>query len=170
MNSLTQLSIFDTIEIPLTKGYVATIDIVDADLAQFKWCTMGRAWPYTRRVVTVNKQKHLLLMHRIILERIIGRPLKKGEYSDHIDGNIHNNRRSNLRLATASQNGQNHKIRKDNKTGVKGVRFCRGSYHVTINFEKKRTHLGCFKTLEEAKRVYEDAATKLHGAYRRIES
>jgi hypothetical protein len=40
---------------------------------------------------------------------------------DHIDGNVQNNTIGNLRLADRSGNCSNSRIRKDNKTGVKGI-------------------------------------------------
>lgn len=37
-------------------------------------------------------------VHRIVMHESLGRPLKKGEVVDHIDGNIQNNDPSNLRV------------------------------------------------------------------------
>jgi len=42
---------------------------------------------------------------------------------DHIDGDGTNNRIANLRLATHKQNGENVKLRKDNRSGRRGVSF-----------------------------------------------
>ena len=40
--------------------------------------------------------------HRVVMEQMIGRPLKKGEVVHHIDGDPHNNRPDNLQLITQS--------------------------------------------------------------------
>jgi len=48
-------------------------------------------------------------LHRLIMSRILGRPLQKKEYIDHINGNGLDNRRDNLRIATQSQNIANSK-------------------------------------------------------------
>src|SRR4051794_4935854 len=45
------------------------------------------------------------------------------EAMDHIDCNPSNNRWSNLREATSSQNAANHRIRSNNSSGLKGVSF-----------------------------------------------
>ncbi len=36
--------------------------------------------------------------HRVVAERILGRPLKTGEVVHHIDGNVRNNNPENLRI------------------------------------------------------------------------
>lgn len=48
-------------------------------------------------------------------------PIPKGMVVDHIDGDIHNNDLSNLRLATVAQNIRNSKRHVDNKSGLKGL-------------------------------------------------
>ncbi len=50
-----------------------------------------------------------------------------GMLPDHIDGDIHNNLDSNLRLATFSQNSMNQKLRSNNTSGYKGVSFNQSS-------------------------------------------
>lgn len=48
--------------------------------------------------------------HQLVMERKIGRPLKKGEVVHHIDGDKTNNKISNLLLLTASEHAKLHAI------------------------------------------------------------
>lgn len=81
---------------------------------------------------------------------------------DHIDGNPLNNRISNLRDVTSSDNSRNQARRSDNKTGITGVYYCkqRNKYCVQISSGNKRIRLGRFETIEEAKAVREAAEVK----------
>lgn len=59
-------------------------------------------------------------VHRLVWELHNGE-VPVGYEVDHINGDRADNRIENLRLATRSQNGMNHKVHKHNKLGIKGV-------------------------------------------------
>ncbi len=84
---------------------------------------------------------------------------------DHINGIKTDDRITNLRQASNSENLRNRPATKKNKLGVKGVSRTRYSYvaQISVNGENKR--LGSFKTVEAAKQAYNKAAIVLHGEY-----
>lgn len=84
---------------------------------------------------------------------------------DHINGDKDDNRISNLRLATRSQNMANRKVRAESRTGIKGVRPY-GKEKFAAVFMKK--HLGAFDTPEEASEAYAKAAESLFGEFARV--
>lgn len=88
-----------------------------------------------------------LKVHQLLL------PSREGFVRDHINRNGLDNRRCNLRYATACQSMANRGIRSDNKTGTTGVKVRADSrgYQAQITVERKRIHLGTFTTLEAAK-------------------
>lgn len=155
-----------TFEIQLTQGYVTIVDAEDADLALFNWHLQKpeNESGYARRNPTAKTHEHL---HRVILERIIGRKLIESELTDHIDGNGLNNRRSNLRLATRKQNNYNKKISKNSKSGHKGVTWNkqRKKWKAQIVVNGKYFWLGYFDNPEEAHRAYCVAAEKYFGEF-----
>ena len=66
------------------------------------------------------------------------------ELVDHLDGNLDNNRISNLKVVTTAVNNRNSKQKKNNKTGVNGVYFCTITeidyYRAQVNaFETKKS-------------------------------
>jgi hypothetical protein len=90
------------------------------------------------------------------------------EQTDHIDGDRTNNRWSNLREATGSQNKQNKGIRQDNTTGFRGVyRHEDGKFVARIKVGDKRINLGSFDTAEQASEAYEKAAKEAFGLFYR---
>lgn len=86
---------------------------------------------------------------------------------DHIDGNKMNNRFSNLRLATESQNCSNRKRRADNTSGFKGVYRMGKKWAANITANKCKKHLGVFDTPEIAYAEYLKHASSMHGEFAR---
>lgn len=83
---------------------------------------------------------------------------------DHINGDKADNRFTNLREATQSQNCRNRPVSHLSATKVKGVDFCKpmGRYRARIRVDGKRLPLGYFDTIEEAAEAYKVAAQNLH--------
>jgi len=84
---------------------------------------------------------------------------------DHINGNTSDNRWCNLREATYQENGMNRSQNKNNKTGVKNVRFTKGAYQVDICIDGDRKYLGRYEDLELADLVAQEARSKYHGKF-----
>lgn len=87
---------------------------------------------------------------------------KTDKVVDHIDGNTFNNRKTNLRLITQSQNTKNSCIAKNNTSGFKGVYFDkkRNQWATEIRYNKKRIHFMRRNTKVEA--VYQRLVAEKH--------
>lgn len=160
---------FPVVQISITKNFVAIVDTCDADLANLRWYTISGT--YTKYAIR-NSSKLLgpqkrIKMHRVILERILGRALVKGETVDHINRDGLDNRRSNLRLATKSQNAQNTPEYSRNTSGYKGVSWAKDKkmWVAQIRAQKKTYRLGYFIDIDDAARAYNEAALKYHGEF-----
>lgn len=105
------------------------------------------------------------------LHRLIANP-PTGMVVDHINGDMLDNRRENLRVCTRQQNMMNQRKRVDNTSGYKGVarhtRSRRKPFKAYIKKDGKQHHLGNFETAEAAAQAYDDAARLLHGEYARL--
>lgn len=146
--------------IELTRGKVAVVDDADfSELGQYNWCCTKNG--YAIRAKRENGKTTWVYMHREIMNP------PEGFQVDHINRNRLDNRRENLRLATRAQNMQNSVKKFDNKSGFKGVHkhSRNNSWIAQISFNGKMTHLGSFKTAEEASLAYNAAALRLHGDF-----
>lgn len=92
------------------------------------------------------------------------------EQVDHIDGNGLNNKIGNLRAATNSQNQLNKSAHRRNKSGYKGVYFCKdtGRWRADIMLNRKKTFIGRFDCKHKAAKAYNKMAKKLHGSFARL--
>lgn len=87
---------------------------------------------------------------------------------DHINLNKGDNRFSNLRLASRSENQANVPAKSHNKLGIKGVCWKPAQgFHAQIKKNGKVRSLGHYKTAEEAHAAYVKAATEVHGEFAR---
>lgn len=161
------------VRIVLTMGQVALVSLEDADLADFSWTAQRHSSGdyYAVRSPKVNGKFKKTYLHRVILERILGRSLLKGEECDHIDLNKLDCRRCNLRLSTHTQNNRNKRKREVNKSGYIGVHWHKQikRWVAYITVDRKRLHLGTFDTAEQAKVARDAAALKYHGEFARFE-
>ena len=130
------------------------IDVEDIDLVKnHTWNIQSNG--YARSSDVESKS---FLLHRMIM----GFP--KDLIIDHKNGNIKDNRRSNLRLATYSENLHNTGIRKTNTSGFKGVSFHKYSkkWQATCYRDGKQVYIGTFSTPEKAAQAYDWAVSKEH--------
>ncbi len=70
---------------------------------------------------------------------------------DHIDGNTFNNRKSNLRKVTRSENKHNpQKLYENNTSGAHGVNYSNGSWMVRLSINGLRIYGGVYRDYEDA--------------------
>lgn len=107
-------------------------------------------------------------IHRLVGKHFVNLRWK-GEF-DHKDNNPSNNKWSNLRPASRSQQGANSRKRRNCSSKYKGVCFCKqtNKWRVIIQKNGKRINLGRFVNEEEAALVYNEAAIKYFGEFAHI--
>jgi hypothetical protein len=83
---------------------------------------------------------------------------------DHINGDKHDNRLSNLRIVSRSGNGQNQRRAKSgNQSGILGAhKHGKSSWRSSIVVNGEVTRLGSFKSPQEAHEAYLAAKRQLH--------
>lgn len=83
---------------------------------------------------------------------------------DHINGVRSDNRISNLRLATDSENSSNKIMQRNNTSGHIGISFDpqRKLWRGRVNFQGKTYDAGFFETAEEAATARADLIAKVH--------
>ena len=119
-----------------------------------------RSKTHSQLIITIMGGKYLA--HR--LAWLFGHGEDPGEkLVDHINGNSLDNRLSNLRLTTTTENMWNITTAySTSKHGKRGVHFHAqsGKWHAKICTNGKQKFLGVFKTQDEASLAYEQAASQ----------
>lgn len=105
------------------------------------------------------------MVHRLIWLYVYGKFPEN--QIDHINGIRHDNRVENLREAITHQNCSNQPVRKNNTSGARGVVVDKktGKFTAQCNAGGIHYYLGQYATREEASRVREEFAKKMHGEF-----
>lgn len=131
--------------IPLTNSELS-VEVSEQDyltlLLLGPWYDNGAGYAITTR----SPQE---LLHHVVA-KLMG--LVIVEEVDHIDRNTHNAKRTNLRLATKSEQTINQKLRDGSVSGHKNISkdYKRNQWRVHIRRNGKLTYIGRYNTLEEA--------------------
>jgi hypothetical protein len=117
-----------------------------------------------------NGHRRIGIFGTKILEHRLAWALVKGSWPstlvDHRDGRRDNNRFSNLRIATLSQNRANSKKTKS-RSGFRGVYWnnkCK-KWQAAIRIDRKLNHLGMFADPKDAHAAYLQAAKTQYGGF-----
>lgn len=114
--------------------------------------------------VQISIDGKLYTAHRLALMTVSGEWPSEPEI-DHRNGDRTDNRISNLRPGTKSDNQQNIRAAKSNsKTGLLGVSTVPRGFVANINVDGAKRYLGFFQTPEAAHGAYLTAKRQLHGS------
>ncbi len=116
-------------------------------------------WFMTSGYANTHMNNTTVLIHRYLMNP------KKGELVDHLNNNPLDNRCSNLKICSHSENSHNREIAEGETRGIYTVgnkfssRICKN----TIQY-----YLGTFNTLEEAAKAYDKKALELYGLHAKL--
>ena len=119
----------------------------------------------TNGYIVISLLGKLYAAHRIAWCLVYGDWPKS--HLDHINRQRADNRLSNLREATNTENLQNMGLMSNNTSGYKGVSYQkhRRKWQCHISTGSKRVFLGLYTTAKEASLAYESAAKLHHGVF-----
>jgi len=143
------------------------IDDEDWDrIKKHKWCiikTQNNFYVVTN--IIENKCKRSLRLHRLIMKIKNSKILVDHKNLDTLD-----NRKQNLRICTQAQNMMNRGKTIINNNGYKGVDWLikNKRWRARIKLNYKQINLGHFKNKKDAAIAYNNAASKYHGEFARL--
>jgi len=129
--------------IHLTKGASTIVDDADYELlSRWRWKLHPQGYAARTTWNAADKKWATVLMHRLVAST-------PGHLqADHINRDRLDNRRSNLRNVTPSENTWNQPLKSNNTSGVRGVCFDRTRKKWKATWGKRS--LGRFATFEQA--------------------
>lgn len=155
----------DVVRVPLSRGYTALVDAADYDRV-----TAAGPWHAHPGQRTTYAQHNVRRAEGGWTSESMHAFLTDFPLVDHVNGNGLDNRRANLRPATSGGNAANRPVRRDSRSGFKGVfpnpigRPWRAQ--ICVNGHKR--HLGLYDTAEDAARAYDAAASEAWGEFARL--
>ncbi len=140
-------------------------DLDDYELIKdYYWMVTSEGYVETNITEENNRR---IKLHRFIMD-VVDEDWKKVQV-DHIRGkeSRNDNRKSNLRLVTISQNQMNRKTQNNSLSGVAGVGWNkqRGKWRARIKVNGKEKYLGEFTDFEDAVKARKEAEVKYFGEY-----
>jgi hypothetical protein len=143
----------------------------DPDTGIFVWnATQKQAGTKNSRYVQIAIDRKIYYAHRLAWMYMFDSfPALN---IDHINNNKKDNRITNLRLVTVSENGQNRGKQLNNTSGYKGVSWAKKSkkWEACIRKNGKTIHLGFFINIEDAYECYKQAAKIIHTHNKEVEN
>ena len=131
------------------------IDLEDIDIVKkYKWRLNSSGY--------ITSGSDNLAIHRLIIN------CPDDMVVDHINHNPLDNRKSNLRICTISQNNMNRGLQSNNSSGYVGVSFYKptNKWVAYIKINSKTIKLGYYDTKEEAIEAREQAEIDLFGEFK----
>jgi hypothetical protein len=146
-------------EIKLSCGRVTRVDDEDFELlSQWQWYLRGGKYVGRSRRIGESWYSEEVRLHRVITNA------PKGLVVDHINHDTLDNRRSNLRVCTYSQNLCNRGAEKG-KAGFKGVYVAGRKYRSIIRNGGRLIFLGSGRDEESLARIFDRAAIAVQGDF-----
>lgn len=123
----------------------------------FKWTLDARGYTTSR-----DLDGNILYLHRLITN------CPEGSVVDHISLNKSDNRLSNLRICTQSENSCNQAMRLCNTSGHKGVTWSKAAnkWQAQIGIKNVNIYLGAYVDINNAIEARKAAEIKYFGEYR----
>ena len=158
--------------IPLTQGQFAKVSLrCYEDVVRFKWhayWSPGTRSFYARRTVNYfacgRRTADMVLMHRYIL----GLEKGDGRSGDHENHDTLDNRDSNLRIASPTEQSRNRRIPKNNTSGFKGVQRYPDGWRFRIFADGKRFCSKAYATPTDAFTARCAMLVAAHGEFARV--
>ena len=148
----------------MSDGNKFIFDIDDYNLIKkYNWHFSGRDYIGTTIYNKETKKHETLMIHRLLMN--VQDLSWKEVVVDHINGNIYDNRKSNLRVVTQAQNSMNQKKSKNNTSGITGVYSQNNKWCSHIKVNGTDIFLGMFDNFNDAVKVRKIAEEKYFGEY-----
>lgn len=121
---------------------------------------------YYAVILTKDKKIKYMRIHRVLANAFLYNPLNK-PCIDHIDRDKTNNKLSNLRFCSYSENSMNKSMMKSNTTGITGIYYNKNtlkwSAGVTVNYI--HFHLGTYNNIDDAMNARMNGIKKHHMSF-----